>query len=296
MRFSVMDLRKEIWQQKMRPDRKGKVMRIFKILNNNAAVVKDDTGQEQIVMGKGICFKKKTGEEISRDMVDVSGKVQVLIQDMPMEHIALGEEIIEEAKKRLGNGLNDMVYISLIDHVHTSIMRFLDGVTVKNVLLWDIRRFYKEEFQIGLLALERIWQECHVRLPEDEAGFIALHLANARMDESVMHNMYEITRIIQDVANIVKYFFRVDFNEEDVYYYRFITHVKFFAKRVVEHHTYPEENDDLWMVIREKYPESYRCTERIGQFVEQKYQYALSKEEKLYLTIHIERVVSKTKQ
>ena len=116
------------------------------------------------------------------------------------------------------------------------------------------------------------------------------------MDESVMHNMYEITRIIQDVANIVKYFFRVDFNEEDVYYYRFITHVKFFAKRVVEHHTYPEENDDLWMVIREKYPESYRCTERIGQFVEQKYQYALSKEEKLYLTIHIERVVSKTKQ
>ena len=60
-----------------------------------------------------------------------------------------------------------------------------------------------------------------------------------------MHNMYEITRIIQDVANIVKYFFRVDFNEEDVYYYRFITHVKFFAKRVVEHHTYPEENDDL---------------------------------------------------
>ena len=49
-------------------------------------------------------------------------------------------------------------------------------------------------------------------------------------------------------------------------------------------------------MIREKYPESYRCTERIGQFVEQKYQYALSKEEKLYLTIHIERVVSKTKQ
>ena len=54
--------------------------------------------------------------------------------------------------------------------------------------------------------------------------------------------------------------------------------------------------DDFYAEIREKYPESYRCTERIGQFVEQKYQYALSKEEKLYLTIHIERVVSKTKQ
>ena len=70
-----------------------------------------------------------------------------------------------------------MVYISLIDHVHTSIVRFLDGVTVKNVLLWDIRRFYKDEYQIGLWALNLVEEKCKVRLPEDEAGFIALHLA-----------------------------------------------------------------------------------------------------------------------
>lgn len=284
---------------------RGKVMRIFKILNNNAAVVKDDTGQEQIVMGRGICFKKRPGEEIGRDMVDkifclstadASSKFQVLVQDVPMEHITLGEEIIAKAKEQLGSGLNDMIYISLIDHVHTSIMRFLDGVTVKNVLLWDIRRFYKEEFRIGLWALERIWQECHVRLPEDEAGFIALHLANARMDKGIMHNMYEITRIIQEVSNIVRYYFRVDFNEEDVYYYRFITHLKFFAKRLVEHNAHSdEEGDDLWVVIRKKYPEAFQCTERIGAFVARKYGYLISKEEQLYLAIHIERVVNKTR-
>ena len=235
---------------------------------------------------------RKKGPKLPAELAEFLEDVR-----MPMEHIALGEEIIEEAKERLGNGLNDMVYISLIDHVHTSIMRLLDGVTVKNVLLWDIRRFYKEEFQIGLWALERIWEECQVRLPEDEAGFIALHLANARMDEAVMHNIYEITRVIQEVANIVKYFFRISFDEEDVYYYRFITHLKFFAKRLVEHHTFPEDaNDDLWMVIRERYPEAFQCTERIRQFVDQKYQYAVSKEEQLYLTIHIERVVSKTRK
>ncbi|MEG0379758.1 MAG: CAT RNA binding domain-containing protein, partial [Eubacterium sp.] len=136
-------------------------MKLFKILNNNAAVVLDERGREQIVMGRGICFKKKAGEDIPSESVDKSfslsgsdarNKFQVLIQDVPMEHIAIGEEIITEAKLRLGNKLNDMVYISLIDHVHTSIVRFLDGITVKNVLLWDTRRFYKEEFQIGLWA------------------------------------------------------------------------------------------------------------------------------------------------
>ena len=39
-------------------------MRIYKILNNNVAVIMDENGQEKIVMGRGICFHKKAGEEI----------------------------------------------------------------------------------------------------------------------------------------------------------------------------------------------------------------------------------------
>ena len=109
------------------------VMKIHKILNNNVAVVLDEHGDEKIVMGKGICFKKKAGKAIDPEAVDkvfslsegeVSNKFQVLVQDIPMEHMALGEEIIAEAKMRLGKRLNEMIYISLIDHVHTSIIRF----------------------------------------------------------------------------------------------------------------------------------------------------------------------------
>lgn len=281
-------------------------MRIFKALNNNVAVVIDEKDQEKIVMGRGICFKKKAGDDIDPDMIDkmfflsapdAHHKFQVLIQDVPMEHIVIGEEIISEAKLQLGKKLNDMVYISLIDHVHTSILRFLDGVTVKNVLLWDIRRFYKDEFQVGLWALDYIEEKCKVRLPDDEAGFIALHLANAQMDQAKMHNMYEITRIMQEIVNIVKYYFQIEFNEDDVYYYRFITHLKFFAKRLIDHNIYEEDdNDDLWDVIKAKYQNAFRCVEKITKFILKKYEYQLSKEEQIYLTIHIERVVNKAVQ
>lgn len=98
----------------------------------------------------------------------------------------------------------------------------------------EIRRFYREEYEIGLWALGQIAEEFKVRLPEDEAGFIALHIANAEMDEQKMHNMYEITRIMQEISNIVKYHFQMEFDEDDVYYYRFIPHLKFFAKRLME--------------------------------------------------------------
>ena len=279
-------------------------MQISKILNNNAAVVRDEQGREKIVMGKGICFQKKTGADIDPAAVDktfflsareANNKFQVLVKDIPMEHIAIGEEIIAQAKRKLGKNLNDMVYISLIDHVHTSIIRFLDGITVKNVLLWDIRRFYREEFAIGLWALEQIKNQLKVELPEAEAGFIALHLANAQMDESVMQNMYEITKVMQEILNIVKYYFHVEFQEEDVYYYRFITHLKFFAKRLIEQKNYEDDdNDDLFDMIRLKYAESYHCVERITKFITKKYGHPMSREEQLYLTIHIERAIHKT--
>lgn len=227
-----------------------RVMEIWKALNNNVAVVLDSSGREKIVMGKGICFKKTAGDQIADGMIDktfllsgmeANSKFQVLVQDIPMEHITVGEKIIAEAKTKLDGNLNDMVYISLIDHVHTAIIRFQEGIAVKNILLWDIRRFYRDEYAIGLWGLGLIEKKCGVRLPEDEAGFIALHLANARIDEDKMHNMYEITHIMQEILNIVRRHFRVAFNEDDVYFYRFVTHLKFFATRLTEHRLYTKQ-------------------------------------------------------
>ena len=46
--------------------------------------------------------------------------------------------------------------------------------------------------------------------------------------------------------------------------------------------------------VKEKYPDTFRCVEKITAFIEKKYKYRLLKDEQLYLTIHIERVIHKT--
>lgn len=281
-------------------------MRIFKILNNNVAIIREEGQKEKVVMGRGICFQKRAGDEILESAIDKTfalsdpearSRFQELIKDIPPEHMELGEEIISEAEKRLGRTLNDMLYISLIDHIYTAVARFLDGITVKNMLLWDIRRFYREEYALGVWALDLIEKRFKVRLPEDEAGFIALHIVNAGMDEQEVHNMFGITKLIQEIENIVKYNFHMDFDEEDVYYYRFITHLKFFAKRLLEAGTYEEDGqDDLLEIIKTRYRDAFGCVEKIAGFIRKKYGQELSADEKLYLTIHIARVVEKTRR
>lgn len=59
------------------------------------------------------------------------------------------------------------------DHCHFAIERYKQGMVIRNVLLWEIKRLYQNEFALGLEALDIIEQRLGVRLPEDEAGFIA---------------------------------------------------------------------------------------------------------------------------
>ena len=85
-------------------------------------------------------------------------------------------------KLELRKKLNDTIYISLSDHIYTAIQRFLEGITITNSMLWDIKRFYELEFGLALKALNIIKERFQVELPEDEAAFIALHIVNAEMD------------------------------------------------------------------------------------------------------------------
>ncbi len=62
-----------------------------------------------------------------------------------------------------------------------------------------------------------------------------MHIVNAQMDDSGnMNNAYRVTKLIQEITTIVRYFYAIDFDTADIYYYRFITHLKFFALRFVQ--------------------------------------------------------------
>lgn len=273
-------------------------MKIGKILNNNAVVSEKDN-QEIIIIGRGIAFNKHTGDDINEQQVDkiftlenkdMQNKFKTLITNMPIEYMEISERIITYAKMKLGKKLNESIYIHLTDHIHFAVKRYTSNQPIKNGLLWETKQLYKDEYEVGLEALNMICEHFGVILPEDEAGFLALHLVNAELNEE-MPVINDMTKVMQDILTIVKYHFKIDFNENSLTFYRFITHLKFFAQRLVKGNHYDNSNDDdLFGVIKEKYPEAYRCTEKVKKFIENNYEYELTDEEMMYLTIHIERV------
>lgn len=278
-------------------------MKIDKIINNNVVCVINGDGREKIVMGKGIGFSKKIGDEVEVHKIekifvlsnqDQTHKFIELVNEIPLQYMFLADDIINYAKSIIGKKMDDYVYIGLVDHIYTAIKRANDGLLLPNAMHYDIKRFYADEFKIGEFAIELIKNEMGVELPKDEIGFIALHIVNATSDANNVAEIVAITELIQQLTNIVKYEFKVEFDDNSLSFYRFITHLKFFAKRIIENKTYPDESDyDFFKMICHKYHNSYNCVLKIKQFLLQNYNHELTNEEALYLTIHIERVIYK---
>ena len=278
-------------------------MTINKILNNNVVITTDDNGEEVIVMGRGIGYQKSKGDLIDKEKInkifrmsnkEVSNKFQELLNNIPIEHMNLSAEIIEYAEEKLNKKLNESIYISLSDHTYTAIKRIKEGITVKNAILWEIKKFYKDEFEIGMKAIDFIEEKTKVRLPDDEAGFIAFHIVNAQLNTK-QQVAYDITKLMQEILNIVRYNFKIEFNEESVSYYRFVMHLKFFAQRLLSNNTHEGDTDkELLDIIKSKYSKEFECIEKIKTFIEKKYSYTLTDDEMIYLTIHIAKVIKES--
>ncbi|OMF82684.1 BglG family transcription antiterminator LicT [Paenibacillus peoriae] len=274
-------------------------MKIAKVLNNNVVTVIDEQQKELVIMGRGIAFKKNTGDEIEEEKIEkifklesteVSRKLMTLMSDIPIEYVEISDEIIQYAKTILGVELHDSIYISLTDHIHFAIERYRLGMDIKNALYWEIKRMYRKEFTIGTKALHMIQDKLGVTLPDDEGAFIALHLVNAQLN-SEMRETITLTNIVKDIINIVSRFFVMDLDEESLSYYRFITHLKFFAQRVMNGTPVQNTDNSLHDMVKVQYKNAYACVEKIRDYTTKIYGRSLSQDEMLYLTIHIERII-----
>ena len=274
-------------------------MIINKVLNNNVVTIINENDEEAVVMGRGLAFQKKKGDEIDEDKIEkifvlenksINQKLLTLVNDIPAKYLEIAEDIIKYAEDKLNKKLNENIYLTLTDHISFAISRAEKNLEIKNAMLWDIKRLHKDEFEVGIHALRVIKENLNVELPEDEAASIAMHILNGELDQEIPE-IVDMIKLIEEILKMVKYHFNIEFDEDSINYYRFVTHLKFFTQRLSSGRYYEDNDNDLFDMIKLKYPKSYECTKRIEGFVKQKYNTQLTKEEMLYLIIHTARVV-----
>ena len=151
---------------------------------------------------------------------------------------------------------------------------------MSNALLWEIKKFCPDEYQLGLDALEIIEQQTGIRPREDEAGFLATHIINAQYGSGTTAAQ-DMIRMIQDIVNLVRYTYGIDLDESSLYYIRFITHLKFFLARIVRKQAYLGSGN-LYGIISVMYSRAAACVQKIVDDFRSQLDYSLSLEDEVF--------------
>ncbi len=275
-------------------------MKVIKALGNNMILCKDEMGKESICQGKGIGFQKRKDDPVDESLIErrfvpsseaESLHFQQLFSEIPEEFWGIAEQVVQYSRTQYGLKVSDKVILPICDHMAGCVDRYRKGVALSNPMLWDIKRVYSNEYQVGLYALSLLKQYFGIEMRDDEAAFLAYHFVNAELGNVEAVSPDEVAKLIGSVVDIVQEAFQVKLDETDWNYQRFITHLKFFAKRVLTRNGYeePEENE-LYDELSMRYKRINNCVELIVNFVLIEYHYELSSDERLYLLIHIQRV------
>ena len=271
-------------------------MKIIKHINNNFALAEDSVGNLVVVQGKGIGFgmlprELTSFEEVTRTYYDIDKSCFDIINTIPNEVITLSSRIVDHVVDELDCELSPNIVFTLADHIYFSIERYRKNMNVKPPIINDVKFLYEKEYAIGLYALDLIRSELHVILPKEEAAFIALHIINSIQTAADQEAGYFI--IMSDIIKIIEESFGIKINTDNFNYSRFASHMNYFFQRVKNKELLQSKNERLYESVKNEYPEEFACVEKIAEYLSYTLQIDLNNEEKLYLTLHVNRLCSR---
>lgn len=276
-------------------------MKIARVLNTNAVLAQDRNGEETVLLGRGIGFKHRVGDDVEEQKIEKrfvlkdkkhQNHFQELLENISQEYIMVSEQIISLGIELHHMKLNESIHISLADHIHTAVDNFKNGIAIPNSLLLDIKQFYRNEYEVGKQGLSLIEAAFGCRLPDDEAGYIAMHFVSAQYGSENMNIKKSIT-FVKEINALVLRELGVPVDEDSLSYYRYMTHLKFFAQRVMTDYHYSDDTGSILDALLIQYKKEYACARKVAKFVKENYNYKVGRDEILYLTVHLSHLTQK---
>ena len=255
-------------------------------------------------MGKGLRFHYQVGDELREEDVEkiyvlqnTSQKKEYLqmIENAPEEYLEIIQHIINIASQRISSILNDQIFVTLLDHLLYAVERYNKGIVLQNRMLWEIQKFYPNEFIIGSQSVDYINEKLNIQLPEAEAGNIAFHFVNAQINSNTLstENGMLMVKMLKDIFQIIQLHYKYSIDENTINYSRFVVHMQFFLQRLLEDKMLENETDDYYYSYIIKNSTSLECVEKIEKYIKKLLNKQISRDEKIYLIVHVSRITSK---
>lgn len=269
---------------------------VEKVLNNNTLLAIEN-GQEVIFLGKGIGFKRKAGEFFSPD--DQCQKYALVknenskrnmsrdLLDIDPIYIEMASEIIRLAKEQFEH-VDEKILLPLVDHIEFAISRLKNNMKISNPFTKDIELLFPEEYKIALKGKAIIEDYTKHEIPEDEVGYITLHVHSA-ISTSGTTDSIQVMEIIRENIDQLRHDLKITIDENSIAYTRLMNHLKYLLLRL---DTEEKLQMDISEFTKTKFPFAYEQAEKMCDQLAKILNKNIPDTEIGYLALHLERILS----
>ncbi|TFB84029.1 PRD domain-containing protein [Cryobacterium algoricola] len=271
-----------------------------KVLNNNVVISIDASGQERVLMGRGLGFQLLPSDTIDPAKVEKTfvldqgsdaAHARQLLASVPYPVIEAVTTAVDEAERTLGRSLGRRLPLAIIDHIQFVLERMQKGIRIPTTSMPELRVLHPQEFDAATAMARSVSVSLNTTLPDEEAVFLTMHLLNATRDEP-NGTAALLFRRVQHVVTTVEGGLGVQLDTASPDYARFILHIQFLLQRLVAKSMLRGSDTSFFEFAKHSYPRSYAIAADVKSYVSAATGSDLTDEELLYVIVHVERLAN----
>lgn len=272
-------------------------MEVIKKLGNNAAICKDNSGRELIVLGLGIGFPKcpytlDDLSKIERTFYNVDNEYLHLFENVDSNILALSADVIDLATTMLSVSLKENAIYTLADHLNFAVIRLNKGMIFNTPISNELRDLYPVEVKVAKYTLNLMKKKLNIELPEEEMYAIAMNIINSEEILSSTSDVSVKSEFILEIVHLIEAQMHISIDKNSFNYSRFASHMQYLFRRKSEYTEISSTNKKLFELLKNEYPKTYQCVLGIKEMIFNKFNWNIGDEELLYLILHVNRLCS----
>lgn len=276
--------------------------RIIKSFNNNVILcIEESNNKEYILVGSGIGFKATVDSIFTK--VDKIEKIFVINEDryknleelynnINPSFIGVATESLSALDSSIQLDINNKSHMALLDHLVFAIERYYDDIYLENQFKSELKALYEYEWNLAKKIIDFINNSLGIKLTEDEVAFVTMHI-NGILNKTKVVDSAKQAVIIKEAIDFLENELEINISKDSIYYNRLIIHLRLAINRSIK--GISEENM-LLDHIKEKLQKSYNISKMLCDYLYDNHSIALNDSEIGFITLHIDRLMSKTKK
>ena len=279
------------------------MLAVTKILNNNVVIAHHPDYGEVVLIGKGLGFGKKPGDEIAGleaekffVLKDKNEQEQYksLLEYVDEQFVGVMNEFIDKLETRFGAKLNEHIHIGLTDHLHFAVKRIENGQGIHNPFLQETELAYPQEFAVATELTEWFGNQVGIRIPPGEIGFITLHIHSALTNRD-LGDINRHTQMVSELVGMIEENLNMSIDRRDMNYLRLVRHLHHAIERI-QFENYVDNQDALKEVLQKEYPVCYSLAWKLMKVMQRRLKRNVPDAEAVYLTLHLQRIVDNVRE